>query len=100
MAEKDMKDFWAGLVNFLNSLKDSATVDQYMGLLRQAIPAIGGLCVALGWISQEHMSAYVTSILSAAGPILLFIGVVWSMIANSQFSIRKAAAKLPENKPR
>jgi hypothetical protein len=92
-----MKDFWNGLVAFLNSLKDSATVDQYMGLLRQAIPAIGGLCVALGWISAEHMNSYATQILAAAGPVLLFIGVVWSMIANSQFSIRKAAAKLPEN---
>ena len=93
-----MKDFWAGLKNFLNSLTVQASVDQYMGLLRQAIPALGGLAVALGWISPEHMNATVINILAVAGPAMLFIGFVWSLVANSQFSIRKAAAKLPENK--
>jgi hypothetical protein len=92
----NLKDFTQGLQNFLNSLSDGATVNQYMGLLRQALPALGGIAVALGFVSPEHMNAQVQQILAAVGPILLFIGFVWSMIANNKSSIMKAAAGLSE----
>jgi hypothetical protein len=92
-----LKDFWAGLKNFLGSLSDSSKVDLYMGLIRQALPALGGLAVALGWISPEHMNSLTGQILAITGPALIAIGVVWSLVANSAFSVRKAAAKLPEN---
>jgi hypothetical protein len=95
----NLKDFTQGLQNFLNSLSDGATVNQYMGLLRQALPALGGFAVALGFVSPEHMNAQVQQILTAAGPVLLFIGFIWSIVANNKSSIMKAAAGLSETTP-
>lgn len=85
--------------SFLDSLRDSATVDQLMGQIRGILWGLGGLGVGLGLITQEHMNTLVLQILAVAGPALLLLGSGWGILANSQFSIRKAAAKLPENQP-
>jgi hypothetical protein len=91
-----MKNFLAGLAAFFASLANPVTVDQYMGLLRQLLPAIGGFVVALGWLPSDVMNAKVQLILSMAGPAMILAGGIWSMFANNKTSIIKAAAKMPE----
>ena len=86
---------WDRIKSFLDSLRSSVTIDQYMGLLRQVIPFIGGLLIAFGanagWVSGAG-----TDILLVAGPAMTLIGVIWSLVANNNTSIIKAAAKMPE----
>ncbi len=89
---------WTKIKEFLDSLRNPVTIDQYMGLLRQLLPALGGFAVALGWVPAEVMNTKVTWILSVLGPAMILTGGIWSMFANNKTSIIKAAAKLPETK--
>ena len=86
---------WDNIKSFLDSLKNPVTIDQYMGLIRQAIPFIGGVLVAFG-ASADWVSGAGTDILLIAGPAMTLVGVIWSMVANNKTSIIKAAAKMPE----
>lgn len=91
-----MQNFLKALGAFFASLANPVTVDQYMGQLRIAIPALGGIAVAAGWIPADVMNTKVQSLLAIIGPIMIVAGSVWSLIANNKSSIIAAAAKMPE----
>ena len=74
------------------------TTDQIMALIRQALPLLGGVAIALGWFTADQVSAFTQVILQIAGPGLAFIGVVWSFFANNKTSILTSAANMPEVK--
>lgn len=63
------------------------TQDQIMGLLRQLLPVLGGIAVALGWISPETVASLTAKILAIAGPLAVLAGVVWSWVANKPTSV-------------
>lgn len=69
--------------------------DQIMGLLRQFLPIVGGIAVALGWISPDAVAAYTAKILSVAGPITILIGIVWSWFANKPTSVAASMGANP-----
>lgn len=72
------------------------THDQWMGIIRQILPMIGGLMVALGWMTTDQMNSLVQVIMQIAGPIVTIAGVIWAAIANSKKSILQSAAQMPE----
>lgn len=72
------------------------TADQIMGLLRQILPAIGGLAVALGWLTTDQVSHFTSILMQVGGPVLLAASAIWAVIANSKKSIIASATAMPE----
>ena len=83
---------------FLDSLKNPVTVDQYMGLLRQMLPAVGGFLVSLGVLPPDFVGKTTSTVLTLAGPVMILIGAIWSLKANNKTSIIRSAAKMPETR--
>lgn len=67
--------------------------DQWLAILRQLLPALGGIAVALGWLTKDQVGPLVANILAAAGPLMLVGGTIWAVIANTRASIMASAAK-------
>lgn len=74
------------------------TADMVMALLRQFLPVAGTLATALGWIAPEKVAPLVSSILAAAGPVMVLGGVIWTTVANTKKSIITSTANMPEVK--
>jgi len=74
------------------------TTDQIMGLIRQVLPVIGGIAVALGWFTPDQVATLTQKVLAIAGPGLVFAGVIWSLFANSKAAILTSAGNMPEVK--
>lgn len=72
--------------------------EQIMGLLRQILPLIGGMAVAMGWLTTDQVGKYTQFILQIAGPIMVGWGVIWSFFANSKSSLITKVADLDEVK--
>ena len=74
------------------------TQDQLMGLIRQLLPVVGGIAVALGWFTADQVGKLMQVILQIAGPVSVVLGAIWSLIANGKVSILTSAANMPEVK--
>lgn len=72
------------------------TNDQLMGIVRQIVPILGTLATSFGWLSATQVTGITSIVYQIAGPALLLVGIVWSLIANSKTSILTAAANIPE----
>lgn len=72
------------------------TGDQWMALLRQVLPLIGGLAIGLGWLTADQVGKITQVVLQVAGPFMALAGVVWALIANNKSSILTSAANMPE----
>lgn len=57
---------------------------------------LGTLATSFGWLSASQVTGVEAIVYQVAGPALLLVGVVWSLIANSKTSILTAAANMPE----
>jgi len=66
-----------------------------MGLLRQLLPVLGTIAMALG-VSAATWNAWTNTILTVAGPIMVLASFIWSVLANSKYSIIQSASKMPE----
>lgn len=71
------------------------TMDQFVGLVRQLLPFLGGLLIALG-VSQTDSSTLIAKVGEVVGPLATVVGVIWSLVANSKKSILKSASSIPE----
>lgn len=69
--------------------------DQIAGQLRQILPILGSMAVALGWISPEKANAVVTNILAIVGPLMILGGIVWTAFANTEKALVQSAAAIP-----
>lgn len=69
--------------------------DQITGQLRQILPILGSIAVALGWISPEKSNLLISNILAVIGPIMIIAGIVWTAVANTQKAIMQSAAAVP-----
>ena len=72
------------------------TSDQFMGLVRQAIPLIGGIAVAMGWLTTGQVARTTEIVLQIGGPLFVLWGIIWSYVANSKESIVQSVAAMPE----
>jgi hypothetical protein len=76
-------------------------MDQLMGLVRQVLPVIGGILVALGWLPETFIAAIkanMESILAAISALWVAGGAIWAAWANSKTSIVQSVAQMPESK--
>lgn len=71
------------------------SADQITGQLRQLLPILGSMAVALGWISPEKANTLISNILAVIGPLMILGGIVWTAIANTQKAIAQSAAAIP-----
>lgn len=72
------------------------TQDQFMGLLRQVLPFLGGLAVGKGWLTAAEFADLSTLVLQIAGPIILVGSSIWAFAANSKKSILTSVGQMPE----
>lgn len=72
------------------------TQDQFMGIVRQVLPIIGGLLTALGWLSPETVAQLSGVVAQGAGAVFVLVGLVWAYKANSKSSIIASATQMPE----
>ena len=73
--------------------------DQWFGLLRQVVPILGGMLVALGWVPESviiSIKANMETILAGVSSIIVAASAVWAAIANSKKSIIASATQMPE----
>lgn len=69
--------------------------DQITGQLRQLLPILGSIAVALGWIAPDKASAIVTNILAVVGPLMVLGGIIWTGFANTEKALVQSAAAVP-----
>jgi hypothetical protein len=56
--------------------------EQTSGQLRQLLQALGGIAMALGWLTTGQVEQWTQTILQAAGPSAMLAGVIWSWWVN------------------
>jgi hypothetical protein len=56
--------------------------EQTSGQLRQLLQALGGIAMALGWLTTGQVEQWTQTILQAAGPLAMLAGVIWSYKVN------------------
>lgn len=76
----------------------SMTQDQVMGIVRWAIPFVGGIAVGKGWLTTAQLTDLTNVALQLVGPLMAGAGVIWSIKANSKSSIIQSASGIPEVK--
>ena len=76
------------------------TQDQFMAMLRQLLPALGGLALGLGIMSPDQIAKWTSIVLQIAGPLSVLVGVIWAMVANNKSSIVQSVASMPETNVR
>lgn len=69
--------------------------DQITAQLRQILPIVGSMAVALGYISPEKAGVLVSNILAVIGPLMILGGIVWSWFANTEKALVQSAAAIP-----
>jgi hypothetical protein len=72
------------------------TQDQIMGVVRWAIPFLGGMAVGKGWLTTAQVGELTDAVLGLVGPIMAAAGVIWSIKANSKPSIIASATNMTE----
>lgn len=61
--------------------------EQILGLLRQILPVIGTVVTTLGITTPDKFGAISATILIIAGPIMIIISAIWSLITNTRSSM-------------
>jgi hypothetical protein len=69
------------------------SADQAVAQLRILIPALGAIATTTGILTAEQVGPIVSNSLIAIGPLMYLAGAIWSLTANTRFSIMVAAAK-------
>lgn len=64
--------------------------------MRQLLPMLGTLLIALGVVKADQWAAWSTIIMLAIGPAFLIGSIIWSFVANSKKSILTSASNMPE----
>lgn len=56
--------------------------EQTSGQLRQLLQFLGGIAVALGWLTSGQVDLWIQIVLQVAGPLAMLAGVIWSYKVN------------------
>lgn len=70
--------------------------EQIIGLIRQILPVFGGIAVTLGWFTSDQVSAATATILQIAGPVLIVVSSIWSLLSKTKASLVATVAAMPE----
>jgi hypothetical protein len=73
------------------------TREQIEGLIRQLMPVIGGIFMALGFITADKWSTVMTVTFELMGPVLIIASTVWSVMSKTRTAILISAAGLMDN---
>lgn len=69
--------------------------EQIMGLIRQILPVLGGIAMTFGWLTPGQVATGTATILSIAGPGLIVISTIWSLVAKTNTALVTAAVAVP-----
>lgn len=72
--------------------------EQWLALLRQVLPMLGGMAIALGWLTVNQVSELSAALLGAVGPLTILGSAVWAIYLRKKSEIIKSAAAIPEVK--
>ena len=61
--------------------------EQILGQLRQILPVVGTILVSLGVMKPETVGNLTSTILVIAGPIMIIVSAVWSLIDKTKTSM-------------
>mgnify|MGYP001612760081 FL=1 len=61
--------------------------EQVLGQLRQILPVIGTILVSLGVMKPETVGNLTSTILVIAGPIMIIVSSVWSLVDKTKASM-------------
>jgi len=73
------------------------TTDQFVGLIRQLLPFVGGILTTVGF-SKEESETVLGKVGEIIGPLATIVGLIWSYVANSKKSILRSASQMHEVK--
>lgn len=74
------------------------STEQIMGLIRQILPVLGGIAVSLGWLTSGQVGDLTATVLQIAGPGLIIISTIWSLLNKTQANLVATVASMPEVK--
>lgn len=72
--------------------------DMAMDLLRHVLTLLGAVATAFGWLTPGEVTTWTNLIMQVGGPLLIAVGSVWGLFANTKASIVTSAAEMPEVK--
>lgn len=72
--------------------------EQWLAILRQMLPIIGGIAITFGWLTKDQVSDLSVAVLSAVGPMMVLGSAGWAVYMRKKSEIIKSAAALPEVK--
>lgn len=72
--------------------------EQVLGLVRQILPVLGGIAVALGWLTTNQVASLTATVLQIAGPAMIIGSTVWSLINKTKANLVSTVANMPEVK--
>jgi len=70
------------------------TKEQIEGLIRQMMPVIGGIFMALGFMTADKWNTVMTVTFELMGPVLIIASTVWSVMSKTRTAILISAAGL------
>lgn len=72
--------------------------EQVLVLVRQALPALGGIAITFGWLTKDQVSELTASMLGLSGPSMIFGSALWGLYVRRKAGILASAAAIPEVK--
>lgn len=69
--------------------------EQMMGLIRLVIATLGSIATTFGWMTPDKVATTTATLLAIAGPAMILVSTVWSMIAKTNTAIVTAAVAVP-----
>ncbi len=72
--------------------------EQWLAIVRQMLPVIGGIAITFGWLTNDQVSDLSAAVLSALGPVMILGSAGWAIYMKKKSEIIKSAAALPEVK--
>ena len=72
--------------------------EQWMGLVRQLLPVLGGIAVSFGWLTKDQVAGVTATILQISGPAMILASTIWSVWTNTKASLATKVAAMPEVK--
>jgi hypothetical protein len=70
--------------------------DQFMGQLRQILPALGWILILTGKVTPETWGTFMSVVPPAIGGLIVLGSAGWALLANTRASILKSVAAMKE----
>lgn len=70
--------------------------EQVMGLIRLLLTTFGSMAVTFGWLAPDKVASVTATLLAIAGPAMILVSTIWTMVSHTNTNIVTAAANVPE----